>query len=138
MNVGLVACVAGKLDHAAPARELYCSQLFRAASTYAEREYDAWYVLSALYGLVRPDEVILPYNVTLLRMSGHLRRDWGWRVRGQLRELPNQIGMILYLHAGAPYRDALDAVSWGWPVVVPLEGLMIGQQLHWYAERRPA
>jgi hypothetical protein len=55
-DVGLVACSRTKLSRAAPARELYCSPLFRAARAYAERRYGRgrWLIVSARYGLVDP------------------------------------------------------------------------------------
>ena len=59
----LIACSATKLDHAAPARELYTGQAFRFAMA-AAADGDAL-ILSALHGLVHPSQVIEPYNVTL-------------------------------------------------------------------------
>jgi len=65
----LVGCGARKLAHAAPAKDLYTGPLFRAARAYAEAHADAWYVLSAKYGLVHPDRVIEPYNVYLPKLN---------------------------------------------------------------------
>lgn len=64
-TVGLVGCASQKLRRAAPARELYVSQLFKKASAYAEKTCDRWYILSAKHGLVHPDEVLEPYDVKL-------------------------------------------------------------------------
>lgn len=40
ITIGLVGCAAAKLSRPAPARELYISQLFRKAATYAEEHSD--------------------------------------------------------------------------------------------------
>ena len=53
-SIALVACVKTKAETPRPARDLYVSDLFRKASAYAEKTADAWYILSAKYGHVRP------------------------------------------------------------------------------------
>lgn len=63
--VGLVACSSQKLQHPAPARELYVSALFTKASAYAEQSCDRWYVLSAKHGLVRPETSLELYDMRL-------------------------------------------------------------------------
>lgn len=133
MTIGLVACSKTKLDRPAPARELYTSPLFRAASAYAERTYDRWLILSALHGLVEPDQEIEPYDVTLTRMTVKERRAWCALVTNQplAGELSGFVraGGRIYLHAGQLYRAPFRPTG----IVVPLEGLGIGRQLQWYA-----
>jgi hypothetical protein len=128
LRVGLVACSAGKLDQPAPARELYTSQLFRKASAYAAATCDRWFILSALHGLVEPDQLLQPYDVTLNGMPALQREAWVARVRWQLQlQLGDAAGVQLVALAGATYRQALDGVPW--PVEIPMQGLGIGQQL---------
>ena len=69
MRIGIVACSKTKLATPAPAKDLYTSPLFKAARAYCERTYDRWFILSALHGLVEPETVIEPYDVTLARMT---------------------------------------------------------------------
>lgn len=138
MRIGLVACAAQKLDHPAPARELYVSPLFRKASAYCEREYGRWYVLSARHGLVLPDAVLAPYDLTLNTMGRDERRLWADRVKAQLFDSEGSfVGLTVYLHAGRRYVE--DLAPWlrdlGATVVSPFPGLGIGQQLRWYIER---
>ena len=133
-TIGLVACSKTKLSRPAPAQERYTSPLFRAASAYAERTYDRWLILSALHGLVRPCQVIAPYDQTLRTMSRQDRASWADRVgRGLRRDVgPDD---VLYIHAGDLYRHWV--MDWdACPLVVPLAGLGIGRQLAWYAVRR--
>jgi len=61
-QIVLVACVSKKLDRPAPAIELYCSQWFRAACKYALSTGWELYFLSAQHGLVRPSQVLDPYE----------------------------------------------------------------------------
>lgn len=140
MKVGLVACAAQKLARAAPAKDLYVSQLFRAARAYCEAHYDRWYVLSALHGLVEPDTILEPYNVTLNGMSPAEVYTWNVKVLAAMREaIPHDAH--LFVHAGKNYRGwmagpFIEGCPWwlgeAW-IDVPLEGLGIGQQLAWYA-----
>jgi hypothetical protein len=126
-DIGLVGCSRRKLPHAAPARELYTSPLFRLASCYCARTCDRWFVLSAQHGLVEPDDV------TLRALGRAGRQAWARRVVGQLRRrgLLGR-GHRLLLHAGADYADALAALT---GAECPLRGLGIGQRLAWYRRR---
>ncbi|OSI35263.1 DUF6884 domain-containing protein [Bradyrhizobium canariense] len=58
-RVAFVSCVKLKADTARPARDLYVSPWFIGARRYAERNADSWLILSAAYGLVDPDRVIV-------------------------------------------------------------------------------
>lgn len=131
-HIGLVACSRSKADSAAPARQLYVSPLFREASAYAERHYGAgrWFILSALHGLVDPDTVLVPYDLSLRQLSLRAREAWGDRVAVELTDrFP--AGTVLWFHAGALYRDAIASVA-PHQVRFPLAGLGIGEQLAWY------
>lgn len=158
-SVGLVACGKAKLDRPAPARELYTSALFRAASAYAERTYDHWFIISAAHQLVLPDTTLQPYNHSLTELRQSERDAWGGRVVSRLQstlrtlgyEVPwVQIGsgrpalpaeLDLWIHAGETYVRPLWFPLRLHPTITvhtPMRGLQIGQQLHWYAERREA
>jgi hypothetical protein len=131
MKIGLVACVKAKQARPAPAGELYISPLFRKASAYCADHYDRWFILSAKYGLVRPDAVIEPYDLTLKDMPIGPRRLWARQVLAAL-ETAGLIDEQFYLHAGDKYREFLEPRL---RAVVPLEGLGIGRQLQWYTNR---
>lgn len=126
----LVACVAAKRSVAAPARDLYTSAWFRKARTVAERDGDRWYVLSALHGLLGPDDSVEPYEYTLAHVSASERRAWSRRVLAELERVLSGTERIVVL-AGMRYRrDLVPALrERGHEVGVPLEGLRIGHQL---------
>jgi hypothetical protein len=119
-----------KRDSAAPARDFYLSQLFRGFRHYAETRADAWYILSAEHGVLRPDQVVEPYERTLNKMPKRERLAWAERVEQQLLEiLP--VGAEVILLAGMRYREEIEPFlrRRGFPVSVPFEGLTIGKQL---------
>jgi hypothetical protein len=82
LHIGLVACSRTEADRPLPPRELYTSPLFRAACSYAECCYGPgqWFILSAHYGLVDPDQVLAPYNVSLHQLTACQRESWGNRI----------------------------------------------------------
>ena len=136
-RIALVSCVARKRPYASRAADLYTSTLFLGMRRFAERTCDAWYILSAQYGLVRPDEVIQPYDATLLRMATNERIAWASSICASLSAvLPR--GCAVVVLAGAKYREQL--VPWlkrdGFGVSIPLEGLRIGEQLQRLAQMR--
>lgn len=136
-TIALVSCVAQKLDHPAHARDLYTSPLFVGLRRYAATHADAWFILSAKYGLADPNEVIAPYELTLNTMGTQVRKAWASRVREALApKLPPGCAVILL--AGQRYREFIE--PWlrerGHSVSVPLEGLPIGRQLQWLKQHR--
>jgi len=127
-TVTLVACAATKLGRPAPARELYRSDLFAKSSAYAQ-QLGEWYILSAAHGLVHPDTVLEPYNVTLNDLTRYQRTVWSLRVAWQLAQRNIQADRCVVL-AGRSYRDPIMAAlrCRFAEVVIPLEGLGIGHQ----------
>jgi hypothetical protein len=99
---------------------------------FVEARVDVWYVLSAECGLLHADDVVEPYERTLNMMQKPERTRWGERVRAQLhRALPTDAEVLLLV--GKRYREQVEPSlrRRGNLVVVPLEGLGIGQQLRW-------
>ncbi len=124
----LVGCGARKLPHAAPAKDLYTGSLFRAARAYAETHADAWYILSAKYGLVHPDHVIEPYDVYLPRLSAAERQ----ALLAQIAPcLDSQGYETVTLLASAAYCDLVRPLLANRQVVEPLAGMSIGQRNAW-------
>jgi hypothetical protein len=131
-KIALVSCVKMKRTAAVAARDLYISPLFVAMRRYAEDNADGWYVLSAEHGLLRPNEVISPYNRTLKTMVKAERDGWASRVQRQLLEVlpPNAVVIML---AGVRYREGLIPflATRGFSIEVPMLGLKLGPQLRW-------
>jgi hypothetical protein len=130
--------VAQKLDHIAPARDLYTSPLFRARRAYAERVAPRrWGILSAAWGFVHPDDRTPPYNRRLSDLPKTER--WAWAMRAASLIVSYGFGppsrLQVEIHAGQEYRVDLvpELRRRGVEVLEPLAGLGIGEQLHWYA-----
>lgn len=141
-RIGLVGCVKQKEPQAMPARSLYRSPLFHGRRAYVERTCSSWFVLSAEHGLVHPDRMLEPYDVTLKDEEPSRRRVWSQQVLADLSDLLGDLtGAVFEIHAGAAYRDSglVEGLEdRGAVVEVPAEGLGLGQQLHFYGEAAEA
>jgi hypothetical protein len=139
-RVGLVGCVKTKRPGPSAARDLYCSPLFRGRRAWVESTCARWMILSARYGLVDPDDVIDPYDLSLTTASAAQKRLWAQNVLADLAETVGDLaGVVWEVHAGADYRvfglvDGLVAA--GGRVEVPAAGLSQGEQLAFYRARR--
>lgn len=138
LDLVLVGCVKSKRDTALPARDLYRSTLFEGRRGYAERSGAPWYVLSARWGLVRPEEEIAPYDLYLGGCSVSYRRAWGSFVVAQLAEERELGGTVVEVHAGGDYVEALRGPlrERGALLRAPLASLPLGHTLAWYRQRR--
>jgi len=119
----LIACSAAKLDHPAPAAELYTGQAFKLAKAAAAAAGADVLILSALHGVVRPDQVIAPYNRALSEMNTQQRRVWAAMAAQQLEQYKYRPTVCL---AGKHYAAATSDF---YHAAYPLAGKGIGQQL---------
>lgn len=137
-RVALIACSSDKSPTEDVARNLYRGALFRKSVLFAEQTCDEWAVLSAKYGLVRPDERIHPYDETLNDKTKAERRAWAARTLDRIQVAwPTTPRTFVFL-AGARYREWLLEVLSSIPgvsVETPLQGLGIGRQLQWLSVR---
>ena len=132
----LVSCVKTKLSRPARAKELYISAWFRKARAYVQREGGAWRILSAKYGLVDPEDVIQPYEKTLIAMQVAERRAWASNVLEALEPCLADADTVVFL-AGERYREFLEPSlrARGVGLDVPMRGLSQGRQLAWLGAR---
>lgn len=134
MTIGLIACSARKLQHQARVRELYCSALFRWSLEWAAQRCERVYVLSALHGLVKLDDVLEPYDAKLSSPNSSIAGMWGKRVAGDLTAHEGFAFDIIAL-AGTgyvrPVRAALDVLGWSGRLDEPLYGMFVGERLGW-------
>src|SRR5688500_10333719 len=96
-TVYLISCVSQKRNQVCAARDLYTSVWFRKARRYVERSGCSWFVLSAEYGLVPPDQVIAPYERTLKSAGITDRRAWAERVARQLSAAVPDVRQVVFL-----------------------------------------
>jgi uncharacterized HhH-GPD family protein len=137
-SIALVGCGRSKRDVPAPASDLFTSRGFNLRAAYAEQESDGWFVLSAEYGLVGPDEWISPYDLNLEDTTHAYRASWGaWAVARLNRILGSLNDVTVHVIAPATYADAIRVhlLHEGAMVLEPLHGLRQGEQIAWLASR---
>ena len=131
-----VSCVKTKRSSRAPAQDLYISDWFTKARSFVESTGSPWFILSAKYNLVSPDQVISPYELTLNKMPVADRRRWAEEILGCVaKQIPIPIRIVML--AGVRYREfvkpGLEVM--GIEVDVPMKGLAFGEQLSWLGHR---
>jgi hypothetical protein len=128
-KVVLVSCSSGKESQAAPAEELYNSDLFKKQLEYAKKltSPSDIYIISAKYHLVPLRTEIEPYNKTLKEMPAPEREKWAEVVLKQLQQKGYNLDKDKFvILAGNAYRQYLEPHMKN--VEVPFSGLRIGQQ----------
>ena len=133
-RIVLLSCVSTKLDHPAPAEELYDSPLFKKSLAYAKSlKPDGIYILSAKHYVLPLQKVIAPYDKTLLDMPADEVREWGAQVVKILADRFDLGDDEFIILAGEKYRKYIVPQIAHWSA--PLEGLRIGEQLSWYTKQ---
>jgi cytoplasmic iron level regulating protein YaaA (DUF328/UPF0246 family) len=131
----LVSCVSKKSCDRSRAKDLYQSEWFKKARKFVERSGAPWYILSAKYGLLHPDELVAPYEQTLNKMPINERKLWATGVLDKLLPMLTTQQSVIVL-AGVRYREFLmpDLTQVAGEVRVPMEGMRIGEQLAWLSK----
>lgn len=134
-KIALISCTKKKLAYECHAQDMYSpSALFKKAKLYVNQQnYDEWYILSALHGLLEPQQLVIPYNETLNNMAISEIREWSKQVANQIISIhPDTIDF----YAGDNYRKALIPIleEAGITCNIPLKGLGIGEQLAFYTQ----
>lgn len=126
----LVSCSKTKGSYRAPAGDLYTSALFVKSRRLADTYHLPYSILSAKHGLVAPDALIDPYDVTLKGADRAFRDEWGRRTAKQIDEAFPR-GKRLLLLAGSDYVEPLrqNLPRFARRVDLPLEGLSLGMRL---------
>ncbi len=124
----LISCSKSKGGHRDIARDMYVSPLYRKSVQLAELWGVPFYILSAKYGLLHPDELIEPYEQTLKTATKKEKQDWARRVDTQLRELSRKEFIVL---AGDDYFAPLLEAGGDEPLsyFAPMRSLSLGTRL---------
>lgn len=123
LPIGLVACSKTKLSVSAPARELYTGTLFKLSVQWLESRCSSWAVLSAKHGVLLPDQIVEPYEQTLVGAP------WGevqaWHHRTKLQLVKIFPGCRFRVIAGHEYLGALTGLDFE----QEFSGLPIGRKM---------
>jgi len=138
-TLALVSCGKSKRDTTSKAKDMYTGDLFGKTRAYVEREYDAWFILSALYGAMLPEREIPPYDYTLIGKPRAQLEKWSEEV-AQVITSQHSADTEIHIFAGREYRKYLQPLleGKGYTVKVPMSGLGIGQQKQWLKRRLDA
>lgn len=134
----LIGCVSRKEPTARQAKDLYRTTLFSRRRAYAEASGKPWLIVSALHGIVDPEQVIEPYDVRLADLAWAERHRLADRVGPDLEARFGPLENVTFeVHAGAEYMHMLTMGlrPYGVQLTNPLRGLRIGEQLAWYGRR---
>ncbi len=124
----LLSCVSKKASHKSRARDLYLSPLFIKSLKYAESlNPDAIYILSAKHHLLKLDDEISPYDLTLNKMPAFARKQWGHKVIKQLHDLADLQEDKFIILAGKKYISPIEGSLRH--IELPLKGMSIGKRL---------
>ena len=129
-NIILISCVSKILNKKAKAKDLYVSPLFKFNLRYAQSlKPKNIFILSAKYGLVGLEQMIVPYEKTLNRMKANEIKKWAENIIKQLKKVSNLEKDTFIFLAGEKYREYLIPHIKNYKI--PLKGLGIGKQLKW-------
>jgi|SRR5579863_980242 len=129
-EIVLLSCVKSKRANRCKAADMYTSPLFRKMMAYAlSLKPKGVYILSAKYGLLKPDDIIDPYEQTLKKMSARDRQQWARTVVTKLGQQCDLDADQFVILAGSAYRENL--VPHLKHFKVPMAGLSFGKQLQW-------
>ena len=135
----LISCSKKKISYPAPAKILYDSPLFKNSRSYAEAITDSWFVLSAKYGLLLPDEMVEPYDLALWDLSNEEKLLWVRKVLDAIvKNIP--IGSRIIILAGKKYVELIlnDLLSFGFNIETPLSKIIgIGNRISWLKNSLP-
>ena len=124
--VALIGC--GKKKSSVPcyAMDMYQGPLFKAKREYCEKKGIPFYIISAKFGLLRPRQLIEPYDVTLKRFTPEHRIKWGKKVVSQLEREGVLRGSKILVLAGKEYCEYINTQ---YNVVNPLKNLGLFKQV---------
>lgn len=130
MRVGFIACAKTKASFAMPAGALYASPLYRKSLLAALDLSDRVYILSAKHGVLDPQTLIEPYDLTLKTIPRSQRQEWGREAGKRLDEILSRRDIVTLI-CGEEYIEPLrpDLERIGVSVEEPLGRLSLGQRL---------
>jgi len=106
MIYGLISCCKKKKSFECKAKQMYCSQYFKNCKTYMKKNCDDYFILSAKYGLLKKDEAIKPYDLSLNEVDSKYKNKWSIKVIENIgKTIP--FGSELNLILGKSYKDGI-------------------------------
>lgn len=109
-RVALIACVKEKKDYSCAAIEMY-EGLFPSWLQHSKRlKAEQFYILSGKYGLLKPDDIIEPYDFNLNHATKEYLNEWNDKVLKRLNELENITECEFLIYTNSTYMEELIKV----------------------------
>jgi len=127
-RVVIAQCTGSKRDGEHAARDLYDeSDYFRRQRDYAEAVADEWFIQSALYGLLQPDDVVDSYDRHAKDVDD--AEAWAREIAEELAAVVPENAVVEVL-GGKRYANPLtpELEGRGFEVHEPLRGQRIGER----------
>jgi basic membrane lipoprotein Med (substrate-binding protein (PBP1-ABC) superfamily) len=131
-KIVLLSCTKSKLDHKAPAQELYsASPMFKKTLEYGKSlNPDKMYILSAKHHLVPLDKELAPYDKTLKEMPKDEKEAWGEETINQMKSSGLDLNKDKFIFLtgseySKPFKDYISNLE------TPMEGRRLGERLKW-------
>lgn len=138
-DVILVACGRKKKLRESEAQYLYVSPFFRKSRDYAISSGHPWYILSAKHGLLFPDSIVHPYDLSLKCFNEAQRKTWTKSVLKSLSRIVKQGDTVTFLAGLAYRRNLVPALQErGYSIYTPLANMSIGKQMKWLGDKVPS
>lgn len=135
MQVALVACGRAKQATPAQAQHMYNSREWVNVWTVATMTTDVQFIMSAQHGLLKPTDVIEPYNYALADVGRSTRRAWATDLCAALAHALPKGTQHVHVHAPAAYY-AYGLSDWlttnNYPHTTHAQGLKRGWRRSYY------
>ena len=110
-SVCIVSCSAHKRGLRTWAENLYASESFFLSRRYAQANFDKWLIFSAKHGILKPGDIIEPYDLHIDRLSCHDRLALVNTVRTQIQAFDPSINQQYMSFCVEAYTDVLNAAG---------------------------
>lgn len=136
MKFGIISCGKKKKRLPYKAKNLYTGTYTRMKIKYAEQNLDEYWILSAKYGLVRPETFLHPYDVPMSDVDNPVEElDLNESIEHMNVHVWDR-NTEVYLLMGQTYKEALPELPEFLDVIDPFKDTAgIGEQLSWLSER---
>jgi len=130
MKILLISCGKNKTELPKQAMLLYTGALFKLQLQHAkEQNPDRLYIMSAKYGLLELDELIAPYDYSLIGKDKEFKIEWSNNILHQLSEKNVDVKTDEFIILGGInyWEYLIDHIT---NYTIPFKGLEAGNTLH--------
>jgi hypothetical protein len=138
-SIYLITCSKEKGQKKAPAKDLYKSERFKYSRNLAEVYADQWFILSAKHGLLKPSDLITPYETCLHELDTTTRHKWYKMVINQLTPYLNTDSQVVYIGDEEYAQEiSLFLSEKNIPLFMPFRHLMEENRILWLKQVQPS